>query len=292
MNKSEALQSIVAQASKGDLVFPTNVNASLKIQQALDDPDCGIETAAKLVMTEPLMAARVVAIANSVAYNRFGGGVTNIRTAITILGFNTLRSVTAAVVMRQLSAAVSDPAIRARMESLWRHSAYVAALAHLIARKVSKVDAETALFAGIVHEVGGFYLLSRAQEFPSLLEIDYQPDTPANAARPVSKDPLAETDETFIGRAVLNKLLVPKRVVTAVEALWYGMRVMPPETLGDTLLLANELAAIPSPLDTRSPESIRQAASEIDFSVGEGTLHSILTESAEEVASLTATLIS
>ncbi|MCH8621433.1 HDOD domain-containing protein [Undibacterium sp. TS12] len=283
MNKQEALKSIVAQASKGDLVFPTNVNASLKIQQALDDPDCGIETAAKLVMTEPLMSARVVAIANSVAYNRFGGGVTNIRTAITILGFNTLRSVTAAVVMRQLSAAVSDKAIRAKMDALWRHSAYVAALAHLIARKVSKVDAETALFAGIVHEVGGFYLLSRAQEFPALLEMT-GPDAPA--------DPLAETDETFIGRAVLNKLLVPKRVVSAVEALWYGMRVMPPETLGDTLLLANELAAVPSPLDVRSPESIRQAASEIDFAVGDGTLLTILTESAEEVDALTATLIS
>ncbi|MFZ6735062.1 HDOD domain-containing protein [Undibacterium sp. Ji42W] len=283
MNKSAALKSIVEQASKGDLVFPTNVNASLKIQQALDDPDCGIETAAKLVMTEPLMSARVVAIANSVAYNRFGGGVTNIRTAITILGFNTLRSVTAAVVMRQLSAAVSDPAIRAKMEALWRHSAYVAALAHLIARKVSKVDAETALFAGIVHEVGGFYLLSRAQEFPALLEIDPSPASP---------DALAETDETFIGRAVLNKLLVPKRVVSAVEALWYGMRVMPPETLGDTLLLANELAAVPSPLDPRSPESIRQSASEIDFAVGEGTLLSILSESAEEVDALTASLIS
>ncbi|MBC3908839.1 MULTISPECIES: HDOD domain-containing protein [Undibacterium] len=283
MNKSEALKSIVAQASKGDLVFPTNVNASLKIQQALDDPDCGIETAAKLVMTEPLMSARVVAIANSVAYNRFGGGVTNIRTAITILGFNTLRSVTAAVVMRQLSAAVSDPAIRAKMEALWRHSAYVAALAHLIARKVSKVDAETALFAGIVHEVGGFYLLSRAQEFPALLEIESSQTSP---------DALAETDETFIGRAVLNKLLVPKRVVSAVEALWYGMRVMPPETLGDTLVLANELAAVPSPLDPRSPENIRQSASEIDFAVGEGTLLSILSESAEEVDALTASLIS
>ncbi|MFZ6723251.1 HDOD domain-containing protein [Undibacterium sp. Ji49W] len=283
MNKSEALRSIVEQASNGDLVFPTNVNASLKIQQALDDPDCGIETAAKLVMTEPLMSARVVAIANSVAYNRFGGGVTNIRTAITILGFNTLRSVTAAVVMRQLSAAVSHPGIRAKMEALWRHSAYVAALAHLIARKVSKVDAETALFAGIVHEVGGFYLLSRAQEFPALLDIETAPPSP---------DDLAETDETFIGRAVLNKLLVPKRVVSAVEALWYGMRVMPPETLGDTLLLANELAAVPSPLDPRSPESIRQSASEIDFAVGEGTLSSILSESAEDVESLTATLIS
>ena len=46
----------------------------------------------------------------------------------------------------------------------------MAALAHVLSRRVSHVDAETAMFAGIVHEVGGFYLLSRAEEFPALLE--------------------------------------------------------------------------------------------------------------------------
>ena len=280
MNKAEALKSIAIQAGRGELVFPTNVNASLKIQQALDDPDCGIEAAAKLVMTEPLLAARVVAIANSVAYSRFGGGVTNIKTAVTILGFSTLRSVVAAVVIRQLSSAVTDPAIRAKMDLLWTHSAHVAALAYLIASRVSHVDPETAIFAGIVHEVGGFYLLSRAQEFPALLDNDVS-----------HSGDLAEAPETFIGRAVLNKLMVPKRVVAAVEALWFGMRVMPPETLGDTLLLANDLAAVASPLDPRSAETIRQAASEIDFAIGEGTLNSLLAESGEEVASLTSALL-
>lgn len=280
MNKAEALKSIATQAGRGELVFPTNVNASLKIQQALDDPDCGIEAAARLVMTEPLLAARVVAIANSVAYSRFGGGVTNVKTAVTILGFSTLRSVVAAVVIRQLSNAVTDPAIRARMDLLWKHSAHVAALAYLIASRVSHVDPETAIFAGIVHEVGGFYLLSRAQEFPALLD---------NEA--IAHGDLTESPETFIGRAVLHKLMVPKRVVAAVEALWFGMRVMPPETLGDTLLLANDLAPVPSPLDPRSAETIRQSASEIDFAVGEGTLNSLLAESAEEVNSLTNSLL-
>lgn len=282
MNKSEALKSIVAQANLGELVFPTNVNASLKIQEALDDPDCGIETAAKLVMTEPLMAARVVAIANSVAYSRFGGGVTNIRTAITILGFNTLRSVIAAVVMRQLSQAVKDPAIRSKMNQLWQHSAHVAALAHLLARKVSRVDAETALFAGIVHEVGSFYLLSRAEEFPSLLD---------ETAEAHETDPLAESNETFIGRTVLHKLMVPKRVVSAIETLWYGTRETPPETLGCTLLLANDLAPIPSPLDKRSAVELQNVAKTTDFAVGETSLQKILEESAEEIHSLTHSLL-
>lgn len=283
MNRSEALKSIAEQASKGELVFPTNVHASLKIQQALDDPDCSIETAAKLVITEPLMAARLVAIANSVAYSRFGGGVTNVRTAVTILGFTTLHSIVTSVVIRQLSHAITQPALRAKANQLWEHSAHVAALAHVIARKVSHVDFETAMFAGIVHEVGGFYLLSRAHEFPELI---------ANMSNEAGgTDGLEASPEAIIGRAVLHKLMVPKSVISAVESLWYGMRVMPPETLGDTLLLANELSPVASPLDTRHSATILQVASEIDFAIGDGTLASIMQESAEEVRSLTAALL-
>ncbi|MFZ6771652.1 HDOD domain-containing protein [Undibacterium sp. SXout7W] len=282
MNKSDALKSIAAQANRGDLVFPTNVTASLKIQEALDSPDCGLEVAAKLVITEPLIAARVVAIANSVAYSRFGGGVTNIKTAVTILGFSTLRSVIASVAMRQLSYAVSQPAIRAQMQQMWQHSAHVGALAHLLARKVSHVDPESALFAGIVHEVGSFYLLSRAEEFPSLLDRD---------TAPASEDAPLETHETFIGRAVLSKLMVPKRVVSAIETLWYGVRTTPPETLGDTLLLANELASVASPLDPRTPEELQALIDNSDFTVDTSTLTQILHDSAGDLSSLTNALL-
>jgi hypothetical protein len=39
--KSEALRNIVAQISSGELVFPANVRATLKIQEALDEPKYG-----------------------------------------------------------------------------------------------------------------------------------------------------------------------------------------------------------------------------------------------------------
>ena len=72
MDRIEALKTIAAQAASGDLVFPTGVDVALKIQRTLDDPDCHIDAAARLVLGEPLLAARVVALANSVAYIRSG----------------------------------------------------------------------------------------------------------------------------------------------------------------------------------------------------------------------------
>jgi hypothetical protein len=56
------------------------------------------------------------------------------------------------------------------------------------------------------------------------------------------------------------KLGVPAPVMDAIEAMWNGMRALPPETLGDTLMLANDLAPVPSPLLERPGCSPTQAA--------------------------------
>ena len=76
----------------------------------------------------------------------------------------------------------------------------------------------------------------------------------------------------------------------AIEAMWNGMRALPPETLGDTLMLAKDLAPVPSPLLERPGFSPTQAGATIDFAVGDGTLALILQESQAEVRSLVTAL--
>ncbi len=279
MEKLEAYRIIAAQASHGELSFPTNVNASLKIQAALDDPECHIEAAVKLIAAEPLLSARTVAIANSAAYNPAGREVSNVRVAVARLGFRTLRSLVAAMIVRQFADNLSDPLLRVKAAQLWEHSAHVAALAFVIAKRISKVDPETAFFAGIVHEVGGFYLLSRAEEFPGLV------DGSAEAWR--------EYGERTIGRGVMKKLNMPADVMKAMEEVWFVTRMLPPHTLGDTLRLAKDLAPVATPWgpieDTVGGFDVTSAT--IDFECGAGTLQSILEESAEDVRSLTAALL-
>jgi HD-like signal output (HDOD) protein len=266
MDRLDAMKSIAAQAMRGDISFPTNVDATLKLQHALADPDCHVDAAARLVQNEPLLAARTVAIANSAAYNRSGNDVTNVKAAVQA----------ASVIVRQLGSQISDPALKRQADQLWQHSAHVASLAHVIAKRVSRVDPETAMFAGIVHQVGGFYLLSRAHEFPGLLDD--------------GADEWMEHGEVAIGRGVLRRLGVPKPVMDAIEALWIGMRALPPENLGDTLILASDLTTIPSPLQRQAGASGLQSAATIDFTIGEGTLAAVLAESAAEIASLSAAL--
>ena len=254
MNKLEAFGHIAALAIRGDLVFPTSVNAALRVQLALDDPDCPMDEAIRLVLAEPQLAARTVALSNSAMFNRGGGTITNVRAAINRVGYHNLYALAAAMVVRQFGSKIADPALRAKAEQLWQHTVHVACLARIIAREVTEVNADTALFAGIVHEVVGFYLLSRADEFPGLLDPDPDNWQPAS--------------EEIILREVMNKLGIPEPVASAIEGLRDGFLGVPPETLLDTLLLANHFSPVASPLVT-AREELPQSESVVDLFIDE-----------------------
>ncbi len=268
---------LAAEAASGDMVFPTHTEMALRVRRALDDPDCSLDQLTTLVRGEPLLAARVVAMANSVVYNRSGRVTTDIRSAVSSVGFKALSGLAVALIVRQMEGMSKLPAHRALAATLWEHTAHVASIAYVLARRVTHQDPDTAFFAGIVHEVGGFYLISRAASFPGLF------DTPLHG--------WYRSGEVRLGRAVLNALSVPLQVVEAIEVMWKGYLALPPETLGDTLLLAEQLAVVDSPLNTLAGQGHEgMDGAQIDVALGDETLSGILEESAGEVAALTAAL--
>ncbi len=273
MNNQVILNAIANDAERGELKFSTNADVALRVRQALDDPDCHIEAATRLVKAEPLLAARVVAIANSVSFNRSGREITDVRAAVTRLGFQLVRTLATGLVAYQMASAAKNPAHRAMAMQLWKHSAQVASLAYAIAQRVTHQNPEAALFAGLVHEIGGFYLLSCAQEHPSLLDGNLLTGEDENERR--------------IRAAVLNALAVPKPVVEAIDGLWEGYLAMPPVSLSDTLLLADWLAPIKSPLQPQDQPPSAEKKASVDMLIDQEMLSSIMRESVQEVASLT-----
>ena len=277
MDRLETFRTIAAQASKGEIKFSTNINATLKVKQLLNDPDAHLANATKLVLADPLFSARTVAIANSAAYNRSGTKINNVTSAVMRLGFGTLRSLAVSLIVRQMGDGLTNPAIRKKSAELWEHTACVASLSQVIARRMTKIDPDTAMFAGIVHEVGGFYLLSRAGEFPGLLDGELEG--------------WVEYGEKIIGRGVLKALDIPDIICEAIEQVWKGVGAQPPVTLGDVLILANDLATTLSPLQPSSEVAIHDANLKVDFMIGDETMSSILEDATEQIESLREALL-
>jgi hypothetical protein len=276
MEKLKDFALVVEQASRGELSFPTSVNAALQLQTALADPDCHIDAIVRQVLSEPLLAARTVALANSAVFMRHGALVTSARAAVLRIGYRNLYSLVAAMVVRQFGSRIRDAGLRDKATQLWAHTAHVAALAYVIARQVTNVDPDTALFAGIVHEVGGFYLLARADEIPGLL------DDPA--------DWMGAAEE-IVTRALMNRLSIPEPVSLAVQSLRGAALTIPPAGLRDTLLLAKRLAPVPTPMWQDRSETPGLSATLTAYLKENDVLDAILAASAEEARSMSAALL-
>ncbi len=290
MNKHECLNLIIQETQGRELNFPTSATVALRISKELDNPDCSIDTLSRLIKAEPLLAARILAVANSAAFNRSGRMTTDVKASLPVLGFRTIRALTTAIVVRQLAGTSKNTAHSAMAVKLWEHSAYVSALAQLLARRVTHQDAETAFFAGMVHEIGGFYLISRADDYPELLEGDpaewFGEDLIEDNDKPEAYGTETVSPERRIGRAVMKSLQVPAPVVAAVEILWDGYLAYPPESLGDTLLLADQLAPVRSPLELQKNNPTNNTKPDIDLIIEQETLQAILKDSEDEMRSL------
>ncbi|WP_374581949.1 HDOD domain-containing protein [Pseudoduganella sp.] len=234
MEKLRDIATIIAEVQRGELVFPTSVNAALALQLALADPDCHDDEVTRRVLGEPVLAARAVALANAAVFRRHGAPpVTGARAAVFRLGYRNLYSLAAAMVVRQFGARLRDPQLRERAEQLWKYSAHVAAIAYQVARHITRSDPDTALFAGIVHEAGNFYLLAQADQVPGVLD---------------ELGPRMGPVQEIVTREVLRKLQVPEQVAATIISLRDGAISLPPAGLRDTLLLARHLSPVLSPL--------------------------------------------
>jgi len=231
------------------LTFPTSAAGLMKLIQRANRDDCSVEEAVKLAAAEPLVAARMVALANSAAYNRGGRNVTNVTDAVSLLGLSMLKSVASAMAMSQLADRASK-ANETAVSALWAHSVEVAALVSVIARRFTNVAGETAFFAGILHEIAGFYALSKVTDVLDLGE----GGVVGALKRDVAEQESASASVLAAGTTRLLALLhVPDDVAEAIEGQWRGYLMVPPETFADALLVANLLASTQSPFESRSP---------------------------------------
>jgi HD-like signal output (HDOD) protein len=162
------VQSLAAELSKGKVELPSFPDIALRVRKALSDDNVTQDMVVRVVGSEPALAARLMQIGNSAALNFSGKPVTELRTAISRMGFNMVRSAAIAFAMSQLKKQDALKGLEKPLEDLWKRSAAVAAMSHAVARRYSKVNPDMALLAGLLHGIGQLYILTRSAQHPGL----------------------------------------------------------------------------------------------------------------------------
>lgn len=271
---AEALRRTISEAVLGELSFPTSVDASRRVMKAVENPDLGMDALAKIVVAEPLLSAKVIRLANSVALNPSGNSVRDIKHAVLRVGMDPIKSLAMVLIMDQLRQAQRHIQCRELSNLLWERSIHVAALSYVLARKLTKLDADEAMFAGIVHDLGRFYLLARAAEYPVLLD-----------EQTVLAELVNDLGERA-GELVLKKLELPDSVVRAVLESRHYSGSMPPASLGDLLFVAGALSPRPDPFDELDARIVAPANGAVALGLDQGTVAEVVAASGDEIYSI------
>lgn len=200
----EFVKQLAAELSTGKVDLPSFPDIVVRVRRVLADEKTTVEQVVRVVGSEAALAARLLKMANSAALNRSGKQVTDLRTAINRMGYNMVRSAAITFAMAQIRLASALKGIEPHLETLWKHSANVAATCYTIARKSTSINPDEALLTGLLHGIGKLYILTRASGHPELFESE------------ATLEQIMRDWHASIGKAILENWEFAEEIATAV----------------------------------------------------------------------------
>ncbi len=205
IHAGEIVMGLARELNTDRVELPGFPDVVARIQRMLADPDAAAKDVVKVVASEPVLAARLLQLANSAGFNKSGREVSDLRAAIASLGFNIVRSQATAFAMKQMEKQDWLQPIRPVLADIWKTSNAVAALCFAVARRTKGAQPDEALSTGLFHLIGKLYLFARARQE----SIDPREIAGWEKA-------LNEWHAT-IARTIMDHWKIPTRVAEAVE---------------------------------------------------------------------------
>lgn len=195
---------LAIDVSSTELALPSWPEVVEKIKTALLDEDRSEERLIRLVGSEPVLAARLLRSANS-ERPVDSEEASDLHTAVERLGFTRARSLAISLATAQIGSGQASRRVKPYLADLWQHSIRVAAIADIIAKKYTTINPEEARLAGLLHDIGKLYVLSRATNEPALCDSE------------TTLQEVMDAWHTSIGAAILESWGFCERFVAAVR---------------------------------------------------------------------------
>lgn len=134
--------------------FPQTVN---EILSTIDDPDGNLQTVVRGIKRDPVVAARVLALANRAEVRgRRDAGITDLYTATSLIGLRRVREIALIGSLQGFAHALAGGSM---VQQLWQHSVGVGVCCEeLVLHTGVDVSVDSALIAGLLHDVGQAWL--------------------------------------------------------------------------------------------------------------------------------------
>jgi putative nucleotidyltransferase with HDIG domain len=271
----EFVKRLGEELANKEFELPPFPDTALRIQEALRDPDVSIEALSRIVLSEPMLTARLLRIANSAMLRHGTFEIIDVKTAISRIGLDMVRNAAVSLALNDAFKAPAGSSLREHLDSTRRHSTKVSALSYILAKKVKNSgNPDEAMLAGLMHDIGKFYILTRADGYPELF---------ANAA---ALEDLVNVWHSGVGRAIVEAWGFPEQIAEAVDEheLVDRDKLGQPD-IADIVIVANLLAKQDEEPSAEQPE-LDHVPSLSRMKMDGKTVRSLIQESDEEIRSM------
>ena len=272
------VKGLAAELSQGQVELPSVPEIVARLQKTMSDENVTNDIVVRVIGSEPMLASKLLTMANSVALNTSGRKIADLPTAVARVGFNIGRSAALSFAVEQLRKASEYRHLEKQLDGLWKNSVQIAAMCHVIARRFSSLNGDTALLAGLMHNVGRIYILTRASKYPTL------------TSDPLTFNSIVRDWHANVAKALLENWKVADEIVDAVAGYEdLDREARGPVTLTDVLSLAMLLERNRNGTEMNVPdEGLIKGLKRMQLQVRD--CHAVLDESAEEIAALKSAL--
>ena len=228
-------------------------HVAIKVTQLVNDDRSTMHDFEEIIKLDPVLVTRLLRLVNSPFFG-LSQKVGTISKAVVFTGMTQLRNLVAVESLREM---FKGDDVDFSAQKLWLHSATVAILSGMIAKRIFGKDSEDIFLAGIIHDIG---LIVENQVVGEQLRV-------ACKAFREDQGTLVECERNAIGadHAEVGYLLVkdwglPLEVLSAIKAHHLSRQIKSVSSPGSILQLAEFMAgkmqywAIPGPLEKLPPE--------------------------------------
>ena len=271
----EFIQRLGSELASNNFKLPPFPETALRVKNALKDPDISIDSLSSIVLTEPMLTVRLLKMANSAMMQRGPLEVTDVKVAMSRIGMNMVQSAAMSVAADEAFQAPKGSLLSMRLNKIRKHSIKVGALAYVLAKKVpNSGNPDDAMLAGLLHSIGKFYILARADESPELI------------ANEVAMETLLNEWYTGVGRAIVEFWGFPAHIVDAVdEHESVDRHTAGNGDITDIIIVANFLAKTEQENDEEQ-ETLDHMPSVLRMKLDGETVLNLIQESDEEISSI------
>jgi putative nucleotidyltransferase with HDIG domain len=193
------------ELNNSTLDLPAFPDVALRIKKALSDPEITADQVGRLVGSDPVFSARLLKVANSAMMNAAGVQIKDLHLAIMRLGFNMAYNIAVSIALEQVMNSSKVNNLHPYLKGLWQHSIRVAAYSYVIANRQTSINPDEAMLAGLLHDIGKFYIINKSAKYPELFN---QPET---------LDMIMQDWHTAVGRSILDTWKFSEEIAVAAD---------------------------------------------------------------------------